>query len=465
MQPFVAVSFLQELSDIKKNATVYYHRGIPTRSEIASATTFTTAPGNGQPGLKVEAFANPNLSGAPAFTGTEEHVNANPGFDGAALDAPQGYSMRWSGYYVPQVAGNYDIFVEGPGEGGGFRMLVDDQPVIDNWRESRELTALARMQMTVAPHRIVLEQHRRWKFERTRIRMGIAREGTLLDPAARALAAKANVVVLAVGYDPESESEGADRTFALPVGEDELIREITAANPNTIVVITSGGSVDMRGWLDRVPALIQAWYPGEQGGTALAEILYGDVNPSGRLPVSFESRWEDNPAHDSYYPEAGSRRVVYRNGIFVGYRGYQCNGTKPLFPFGCGLSYTTFKYSNLAIQPASSSNGRALYEVSFVVSNTGKVAGADVAQLYIGEKGAKVPRPSKELKGFAKVSLRPGETRRVTVPLDARAFSYYDPTAKHWRADAGEFDVMVGRSVEDIKLAGKLNLPQSLTTD
>jgi beta-glucosidase len=466
VEPFVAVSLVEGLANrIGNGATVYYRRGIPTRGEIALATQFVTAASNGQPGLKLEIFANPDLAGAPAISRTEMHVNDSPGFTGATLNAPKGYSLRWSGYYVPTAAGNHAVFVEGPGEGGGFRLYVDDKLVIDDWRESRELNPQARLPLTAGPHKIVLEQYRTKKFDRTRIRMGIAREGTLVDPAARALAAKADAVVIAVGYDPETESEGADRTFALPMGEDELIRELAAVNTKAILVITSGGSVDMRDWLDRVPALIQAWYPGEQGGTALAEILLGDVNPSGRLPASFERRWEDNPAHDNYYPEPGTRQVIYRDGVFVGYRGYEHNHVKPLFPFGYGLSYTTFQYGNLTIKPVSGGNSGALFEIAFDVTNTGAVAGAEVAQVYVGEEQAKVPRPAKELKGFAKVNLRPGETRRVTIPLDTRAFSYYDAASKHWRADAGNFDVMVGRSVEQIELTGKIALPQPLTTD
>jgi beta-glucosidase len=236
---------------------------------------------------------------------------------------------------------------------------------------------------------------------------------------------------------------------------------MTAANKNTIVVKTSGGSVDMNAWLDRVPALVQAWYPGQEGGTALAEILFGDANPSGRLPVTFERRWEDNPVHDSYYPEAGTKRVVYKEGLFVGYRGYEHNRTKPLFPFGFGLSYTTFSYSNLSIKPVSNPESGPRYEVSFDVKNTGKREGADVAQVYIGASQAKVPRPAKELKGFAKVNLRPGEVRKVSVILDSRALSYYDVNAKQWRAEPGDFPVLVGRSSEQIELRGKLTLASS----
>jgi len=289
--------------------------------------------------------------------------------------------------------------------------------------------------------------------------MGLVRAGQLVSDNAKKLAASADVVVVAAGFDAETEAESADRTFRLPLGQDELIQEMAVANKNTIVVMTSGGSVDMNAWLNRVPALVQAWYPGQEGGTALAEILFGDVNPSGHLPVTFERRWEDNPVHDSYYPEAGTRRVVYKEGVFVGYRGYERNGTKPLFPFGFGLSYTTFSYSNLSIKPLSNSESR--YEVSFDVRNTGTREGAEVAQVYVGETQPKVPRPAKELKGFVKVNLRPGETRKVSVILDSRALSYYDVNAKQWRAAPGEFNVFVGRSSEQIELRGKLTVAKA----
>ena len=293
--------------------------------------------------------------------------------------------------------------------------------------------------------------------------MGITREGTYVRPDAKKLAAKADVVVVAVGFDPQSESEGADRTFRLPPGQDELIQEMAAANKNTVVVLTSGGGVDMNAWLDRVPALLEAWYPGQEGGKAAAEILFGDVNPSGRLPATFERHWEDNPVHDSYYPAAGSNRVVYKEGVFVGYRGYEHNGTKPLFPFGYGLSYTSFAYANLAVKPANAAAkndgfSAPLFEISFDVTNTGAREGADVAQVYVAEAHAKVPRPAKELKGFARINLKPGETKTVTVTLDGRAFSYYDVEAKKWRADSGEYQILVGRSSQDIVLRGGLAL-------
>jgi beta-glucosidase len=299
-------------------------------------------------------------------------------------------------------------------------------------------------------------------FGRPFWRVGFIRDGSVVDPLAKQLAAKADAVVLAVGFDSEIETEGADREFALPPGQEDLIREIAAVNPNTVVVITAGGSVDVTPWLDRVRSVVTAWYPGEQGGAAFASLLVGEANFSGRLPISWERAAADNPAYANYYyndPEHADR-IVYREGVFVGYRGYQHAKTQPLFPFGFGLSYTTFRYANLKVEPAKG-DPKALYSVSFDVTNTGQRAGADVAQVYVGAQKSRVPRPVRELKNFARVQLAPGETKHVTLPLDARAFAYYDVQGKRWRADAGRYAVELGRSVEDIAARAEIDLARA----
>jgi beta-glucosidase len=270
-------------------------------------------------------------------------------------------------------------------------------------------------------------------------------------------------VVLAVGFDPQTEAEGWDRTFALPPGEDALIRAVAAVNQRTVVVINSGGAVDMRQWIDRVPAVIESWYPGEVGNTALAEILVGAVNPSGHLPATFERSWRENPVHDNYYPTPGTAEIPYKEGVFVGYRGFDKNGVTPLFPFGHGLSYTTFSYSNLVVSKDSASSATdPHFKVSVSVTNSGNRAGAAVAQVYVTDNHSAVPRPLKELKGFAKVMLKPGETRRVTVPLNFRSLAYYDVAGKQWRADAGTFTVRVGASSADLPLAAPLQLDHTI---
>ncbi|MGH9873942.1 MAG: beta-glucosidase H [Pyrinomonadaceae bacterium] len=465
-EPFVAKSYLEGLSNyLATSAPVFYDRGIPSLSEMADATNFTTAETGGQPGLRAEYFSKADLEGTPVLTRNEGHINFGPPAAAVASQSarlPENtLSSRWTGYYVAPGAGSYDIFIQSTGEDGGYyRLYLDDKPVLDNWTTTKEITGYATLPLDTKPHKVVLEHHGRSAWLGGKFRLGIVRHGSFVREEAKKLAAKADVVVIAAGFDPETESEGADRTFRLPPGQDELIKEIAAANKNTVVVITSGGSVDTTSWLDRVPALVEAWYPGQEGGVALAAILFGDVNPSGRLPITFERRWEENPVHDNYYPDPGTDRVVYKEGVFVGYRGYEKNNTKPLFPFGYGLSYTTFKYSNLVVRPVSIAGGKGdpRYEVSFDVTNTGTREGAEVAQLYVGETHAKVARPAKELKGFWKGRLQPGKTERVTIPLDSRSFSYYDVNGKQWRADPGEYEVLVGRSSEQIELRGKITL-------
>jgi beta-glucosidase len=239
---------------------------------------------------------------------------------------------------------------------------------------------------------------------------------------------------------------------------------MAAVNKNTIVVMTSGGGVDMTAWVDRVSALLQAWYPGQEGGTALAQLLFGEFNPSGRLPISIERRWEDNAVHDSYYPRNGEKKVEYAEGFFVGYRHFDKSGIKPLFPFGYGLSYTSFAYKNLTVSPAGVSDSRRTdstprkdqpVTVAFDVTNTGSRPGAEVAQLYVGDQHANVPRPTKELKGFAKVELDAGQTKHIQVMLDRRAFSYYDIKNHKWTVAPGDFDIYVARSSAQIELTGK----------
>jgi beta-glucosidase len=462
--PFEAVSLIQGISDyVGSTGKVYYSPGLPTISEMAQATPFMTAAQGGTAGLIAEHFLNEDLQGKPLVARTEPNVDMGAPSKANLPDLT--LSSRWTGYYAPAAAGKYDLFVSSTGEDGGYyRVYVDGKIVLDDWTTARELLGVATLSLDANSHKIVLEHHGQSKWLGGHLHMGIVREGSVVLPSAKELAAKANVVVVAVGFDPESESEGADRTFHLPPGQDELIRDMLAANKNTVVVLNSGGNVDMNAWIDSVPALLQTWYPGQEGGKAAAEILFGDVNPSGHLPVTFERHWEDNPVHDNYYPPAGTTKVVYKEGVFVGYRGYEKNRTQPRFPFGYGLSYTTFKYGNLAIKPADSGTksetlSAPLYQVSFDVTNTGTREGADVAQVYVAEEAhAKVPRPAKELKGFARINLKPGETKTAKVVLDGRAFAYYDVETKQWRADPGEFEILVGRSSQDMQLRGNLTL-------
>ena len=455
VEPFSAVSILEGIVELAGNdVKVSYAPGLPSLDAMVNGTAFTTSADGGTPGLRAEYFASDDLSGEAVITRVEPRIAIGSAWGSSPY--PEGTrSERWTGFYTAAEAGTYDFFVPASGDGGGFyRLYVNDELVLDNWSLNRAIVDYVTLELESGAHEVVLEHHGRPKWPGARLQLGISRHGDRVGAAAMELAASVDAVVVAAGFDASSESEGADRTFRLPPGQDELIRAMAAANARTVVVMTSGGAVDMTGWLDEVPALLQAWFPGQEGGTAIGEILLGTVNPSGRLPATFERRWEDNPAYDHYYPEPGTQRILYEEGIFVGYRGFEHNGIAPLFAFGHGLSYTTFEYGDLEISPQQTRDGNV--EVSFSLTNTGDRAGAEVAQVYVADGHADVPRPPKELKGFARVTLAPGETRRVTVALDRRSFAYYDVDRSDWAVAPGVFDILVGRSSEVIELRQKL---------
>ena len=286
--------------------------------------------------------------------------------------------------------------------------------------------------------------------------------------------ANADVVVVSVGFDPKTEHEGADRTFTLPPGQDALIAAVAAANPRTVVTLTGGGGMDTSRWLDKVPVLLHTWYPGQEGGTAVAQILFGQHDPEGKLPISFDRSWDDNPSSKWYYGDPKDNttlhtigadgkpldytieHIEYGDKLMVGYRYWTTTGKHPLFPFGFGLSYTAFKFANLKV-PASAKSGSTV-DVTFDVTNTGSVAGAEVAQLYVSDPSAQADRPERELKGFQKVRLDPGQTKNVNLSLDARAFSYWDEPAQKWIVDPGKFVIRVGDSSENTPLTADIDL-------
>ncbi len=265
-----------------------------------------------------------------------------------------------------------------------------------------------------------------------------------------ALAREAEVAVIFAGFATGYESEGGDRPhMGLPNRQDELIAAVAAANPKTVVVVNAGAPVAMP-WVDAVAAVVLAYYPGMEGGHAVARVLTGQVNPSGKLPVTFPVRYEDNPSY-GHYP--GGRDVRYGEGLLVGYRYYDTKGIAPLFPFGHGLSYTRFALSALVAPKMAeiAALDETPVEVAVTVTNIGSRPGAEVVQLYVRDVAASLMRPQKELKGFAKVALQPGESRTVAFALDRRAFAFYDPYERAWVVEPGDFELLVGTSSWDIR--------------
>lgn len=273
----------------------------------------------------------------------------------------------------------------------------------------------------------------------------------------------ADVAVVVVGRYNKIESEGFDlKTMDLPAGQDDLIEAVEKVNPHTVVVLNTGDPVTMTRWLEKTPALLDMWYGGQEGGRALAAVLFGDANPSGKLPVSLPRRYEDNPAY-GHYP-GDNLQVDFAEGIYVGYRYYDTKKIDPAFPFGYGLSYTTFQYDNMGATPRLAYNGKTpqfgvVVDVS--VENTGTRAGAEVVELYVHENKLKIDRPERELKGFQRVELQPGETKWVHFRLDRTAFSHWDPATHAWTVDPGEYEIQAGASSRDIRQKKVVNIPAS----
>lgn len=288
--------------------------------------------------------------------------------------------------------------------------------------------------------------------------------GAAIDESNEALIRKASVVIVAAGFNSKSEKEGADRTYSLPEGQDEMILRACELNPNVVVLINSGGEVCVTPWLDKVKALMMTWYSGQEGGNAIAALLSGAVSPSGRLPFTFWGSLEDNVTSGSYakehpnciQPKKHTNRdphpsVTYREGVFLGYRGVEKFGRTPLFPFGYGLTYSSFEYYDLSLEKCDSG-----VKVSFTVKNVGPDCAAEAAQVYVAPLEPKVARPAKELKGYEKKSLKKGECAKYELILDEDAFKYYDAASHSWVKDNPKFEIQVGASSSDIRLKGNI---------
>jgi beta-glucosidase len=455
VQPFEAQTPVDAVKAlVGPSVDVSYKRGVMLASDLFRSTRFTTTSEGNTPGMTAEFFNNRDLNGPPALTRTDQNISFNWGEGSYISGGPaDNFSARWIGFFTPEASGEYAFTISGD---DGFRLYVDDRAIVDQWRYQGETLVSKSMPLVLGHHYKVRLEY----FEGTgqaSIGLGISNGVTAATQEAIDAARHADAVILSVGFNDKVEGEGADRSFELPLDQLTLIHSVQATNRNTVLVLNAGGNVDMTSFSDSTPALLHTWYAGQEGATALAQILFGEVNPSGKLPVSFERRWEDNATYNSYYDKHHNKRVAYSEGIFLGYRHFDQSGIKPMFPFGFGLSYSTFLYSGLQISGPTSNDSVG---VTFQVTNTGARLGAEVAEVFVGEKHPMIPRPVKELKGFARVELKPGETRSVTVNLDRRAFAHYDANSQSWQRDPGEFEIMVGGSSDKIELKGTVKLSQ-----
>ena len=498
------ISFVSELQGIQDEAPAGTQVDLISPCTLDPATApweFIAANGQAQQGLQGQYFTTPDLSGTPAVTRVDDEIDFD--WEQGQIPVSQNqatFSAKWTGQIVAQVSGDQVFRVCAD---GGIRLIVNGQTLIDNFNSpplpplgfgpavafSAKISATAGQVCTVE-----LDYHRVAGFFGSAFvkpaggvggLLGVQLSWASLEPPPNF--AKYDAVVVCVGTNNQYDGEGYDRPFQLPEFQDELIQNVSRVNPRTIVVTHGGGSFDVQQWINQVRGLLQAWYPGQNGGQALAEILFGVVNPSGKLPITWEKRIEDNPAFATFPMPLNQKppnptTIRYSEGIFVGYRGYEKKHIQPQFPFGFGLSYTTFAYSDLDIEPAGDRDDHKeqalskaefrkhggqnddLVNISFTVTNIGDRAGAEVAELYVGQQNPTVPRPIKELKGFKKVFLRPGESRRITVQLNQRSFAYFNTATEEWDAVPGTYNVLVGGSSENTPLKGRVSLKSEFTS-
>jgi len=453
--PSRIVTALESLRDLS-GMHVEYAQGVDNElvTPAADSRLLSTSPGRNVQGLQFAVYPNAKFSGKPASVGVDTYFNKLSLGEGltAAPDAP--ISARWSGYFWPPQSGLYEFSLT---QVGSATLTLDGKLIISDDTATRPPAGAELFPIPMRVVQLEMQAGRPYPIKLEYVsgtlpfhlfRFGIRQPGGTIDEAVR-IATRADVAIVFVGVSTTSETEGADRRdMELYGAQNELVEAIAAANPNTVVVLNNGAPLRLP-WIDRVSAVLEAWLPGQEGARAVAEVLLGIVNPSGKLPLTFPKRLEDNPSF-LYY--SNGRDAHYGEGVFVGYRYYDKKKVEPLFAFGHGLSYTTFDYANLRSSEDILA-GQPIH-VSVEVANTGTLPGRETVQLYVGDEVTQdVVRPVKELKAFQKVELAPGETQIVRFTLNAHDLAYYDVHRQAWFTTPGRYRLYLGSSSADIRLA------------
>lgn len=449
VNPVYAVSPFEGLKNKLPNTIqVDYAPGVQLDGDIkAIESKFLFLPDESSNGLKAEYYKNVNLSGKPDLIKTDQTIDFDwknePPFENFPKD---NYSVRWTGNVKPGESGNYTFDVLSD---DGVRFYINDKLVINDWNDHSAITNSYTMALDAGKnYSIKLEYYENGGDAVVKLGWREQNDNLLLE--AVNLAKTSDVVLVFAGTSYQYETEGRDRNdLLLPNNQDKLITEISKVNKNVVVILTTGSPVLMNDWLDDIKGLVQLWFAGSEGGNAIADVLLGNVNPSGKLPMTFPKLWEDCSPFDSY--KKIDSVTYYSDDIFVGYRHFENKKIKPLFPFGYGQSYTSFEYDNIKLS-ANEMYANQIIDLTFEITNSGKMKGAETAQMYIRDIKSSLIRPIKELKGFAKIELNPGETKTVSMKINKSSLSFYDEITESFITEPGEFEVLIGSSSEDIKL-------------
>ncbi len=452
--PFSSVSPLEALrARCGDKIAIEYEVGCPMDDDMPPVPSSCLRPPAGGKihGLRGEYFTNMNCEGVPAFTRVDAAVDFQWGAGSPAVGFPADhFSVRWTGRLAPRVSGEYQL---GVGADDGIRLYLDGRIIVDHWSNHSHETRRVGVSLEAdRTYDVKIEYYENRGDASARFGWLLPRDRPHIDSAVE-IAGRADMVLLFVGLTEHIESEGTDRAdLHLPEGQDALIEAVAAANPKTVVVLQSGAPVIMESWIDRVAALAEAWYPGEECGNSIADILFGDVNPSARLPTTFFRRAEDVPSLDNF--PGDHVEVRYDEGLYVGYRHFDRAGIEPLYPFGHGLSYTKFDYRNASIR----ATGENRFEVTLEVGNTGDRSGAEVVQCYVAAPDAPIERPPKELKAFQRVELSAGERKKITLALGPESFAYWDPSRRQWTVAPGKYRLLIGASSREIRWTGEVEV-------
>jgi beta-glucosidase len=455
VKPLKAARLLDELQRAGGKDVAIRYVPAGREGELMTAAWVRTPDSNAVPGFRAEYFKNEKLEGAPALARVEPEINIEQRGSPAPGIEPDHFSVRWTGRLSIPATGKYQLSFTAD---DGCRLYVDDKLVLERWSLGRAEAKRAEVEFEAGKtYAIRAEFFQAGGDCVARLNWQPTSQPAYAEAVAAAKAAEVAVVcVSTLG----TEGEGSDRpAFELPDEQAALIRAVAAANPRTIVLLNTGTPVEFKDWIDQAPAALECWFPGQEGAAAVADILFGQVNPSGKLPDTFAVARHDYPDAQNY--PGRKREVNYAEGLYVGYRYFDKAGIRPVFPFGHGLSYTSYTYSNLRL--SSTNLARGGVTVSVDIANTGKREGEEVAQLYLQDLSPRIDRPARELKGFARVALKPGEKKTVTFGLTPRSAAYFDVASHQWKADAGDYEAQAGPSSRELPLRGTLTLGQTYT--